>query len=303
MKKICRNCFNYVDKNEEICPICNKPTNGKPLKEKKEKVERLTKKKKDVAIEGVEVVDTNSMQASESTNITDNSLESESIKKEKKVDTRPKWIPKHKRANYAEEKERLKGTHVRVKGKHIDVSTISVLQGKVGDNKYKPKTAGGEIDYRQEKLQWWEIYKFADRWLVRRAINKHVKKASYERPKRVSYWLLLVLSIFTGFVGGHSFYARNYKRGIVSASLFGLSMSMVVLMEYFPWFSNFQYSLCALPGLICIMMWIWDIMLILIKKYRFRISKLNFIYSLDVETRSRIHNKYINVPNWYEYKG
>ena len=296
MKKICRNCFNYVDKSDDLCPICHKPTNGKSPREKKEKADKQIKEQKVGKTDKLEMVEVEpSLRGEELVGATQD--------KKKKVDVRPKWIPKHKRANYKEEKERLKGTHARVKGRHIDVSTISVLQGKVGNNKYKPKTSGAEIDYRQEKLKWWEIYKFADRWLVRRAINKHVKKASYERPKHISYWGLLLLSIFTGFVGGHSFYARNYKRGIVSASLFGLSITMVILMEYFPWFLNFQYSLCALPGLICIMMWVWDIMLILVRRYRFKISKLNFIYSLDVETRSRIHNKYIDVPNWYEYKG
>ena len=119
----------------------------------------------------------------------------------------------------------------------------------------------------------------------------------------MSYWGLLLLSIFTGFVGGHNFYARNRRRGIVALSLFSFSLSMVALMDVFPFLLNFQYSLCALPGLICVMMWVWDILLVLFRKYKFRESKLNFIYSLDVETRARLHNKYIEVPNWYEYKG
>ena len=289
VKKICRNCFNFVDRDLSECPYCHKPVNGKPKKEKEEvsKVKARTKE------ETLAIAKT----------VAEASGEAEPKQKTAYFD-RPKWIKKKDRVGDDAEVERKKGTHVRVKGVHIDVSSISFLQGKIGTaNKYKPKTAGEEIDYRQEKLKWWEIYRYADRWLVRRAINKHVKRASVVRPERVSYWWLLFLSIFTGFVGGHSFYARNYRRGIVSLSLFSFSLTMVALMEVIPFLRNFQYSLCALPGLICVMMWAWDIVLVLIKKYKFRESKLNYIYSLDVETRARLHNKYIDVPNWYEYKG
>ncbi len=293
MKRICRNCFNSVDRTLSICPYCNKPVSGKPAKVKPDEVNKV----KTRTAEDIENIKQKTAQAQVD-------AVDENIKEESSYFQRPKWVPKKKRENFEEEQKQKNGTHIRVKGRHIDVSKSSFLQGKVGNrNNYKPKTAGEEIDYRQGKLEWWEIYRFADRWLVRRAINKHVKKASVVRPEKVSYWGLLLLSIFTGFVGGHNFYAKNYRRGIVSLSLFSFSLSMVALMDVFPFLLNFQYSLCALPGLVCLMMWVWDILLVLFRKYKFRESKLNFIYSLDVETRARLHNKYIEVPNWFEYKG
>ncbi len=302
MKRLCRNCFNFVDKNLSTCPYCHKPVLGK----KKAKQQEEENKVKTRTVEDVEAIKQKQLERADDVC----SCESQDCHecghhhKQGSYFDRPKWISKKKRKGYAESIEHKKGTHVRVKGVHIDVSSISFLQGKVGlQNKYKPKQAGEEIDYRQEKLKWWEIYRFADRWLVRRAINKHVRKASVVRPEKTSFWTLLLLAIFTGFLGGHSFYAKNYKRGIVSLSCFSLSIVMVVLMDYIPFMQNFQYSLCALPGLISLMMWAWDILLIIIKKYKFRVSKLDYIYSLDVETRARLNNKYIDIPNWYEYKG
>ena len=290
VKRICRNCFNSVDRNLSICPYCKKPVSGKPPKVKPDEVNKV----KTRSAEDIELIKQKSAPN-----------EQTSVEKSKLAYfQKPKWVPKKKRVGYEADKDKKKGTHIRVKGKHIDVSSVSFLQSKVGNkNNYKPKTAGEEIDYKQEKLEWWEIYRFADRWLVRRAINKHVKKASVVRPERVSYWGLLLLTLFTGFVGGHSFYARNYRRGIVALSLFSFSMTMVALMDVIPFLLNFQYSLCAFPGFICLMMWVWDMLLVLVKKYKFRESKLNYIYSLDVETRARLHNKYIEIPNWYEYKG
>lgn len=302
MKRICRNCFNFVDKNVSTCPYCHKPVSGK----KKSKETGEVNKVKTRTTEDIQAIKERQLESIDemcSCNGEDCHCGHHHHKPISYFD-RPKWIPKKKRKGYSETLEKEKGTHVRVKGVHIDVSSVSFLQGKIGmQNKYKPKQAGEEIDYRQEKLKWWEIYRFADRWLVRRAINRHVKKAAVVRPEKTSFWTLLLLSIFTGFVGGHSFYAKNFKRGIVSLSCFSLSMIMVILMDYIPFLLNFQYSLCALPGLICIMMWAWDILLIIIKKYKFRVSKLDYIYSLDVETRARLNNKYIDVPNWYEYKG
>lgn len=289
MKKICRNCFNFVEKTATVCPYCHKPVSGKP-------------KKENIAVNKVKTRTAEDIEEIKQKTAT----EVKPIDEPQKISyfKRPKWVPKKKRVGFEENEKEKQGTHVRVKGVHIDVKSISFLQGRIGNkNKYTPKTAGEEIDYTQEKLEWWEIYKFADRWLVRRAINKHVKRASVVIPERVSYWIMVLLSLFTGFVGGHSFYARNFRRGIVSLSLFSLSLTMVILMDMFPFFVNFQYSLCALPGLICLMMWLWDVLAVLFKKYKYRESKLNYIYGLDVETRARLHNKYINVPNWYEYKG
>ncbi len=269
MKRICKNCFNFIDRSYDICPVCHKPV----------------KSSKNKKVQKTQVVNVND-------------VENVSVEEWK----RSVWIPKRKRAGYKQEQERLKGEQVRVQGRHIDVSSIALFENK-NANKYTAKRSGNYNDYKQEKLQWWEIYKKADRWLVKRKLNKIVKQQGRVKPEKTSYWMMLFLTICTGFLGLHNFYAKNYKRAITSLSLFAWSITLVALLDVWPWLINVQYSLIAFPALICFLMWISDAIAVLFKRYVYRESKLNFIYSLDAETRARLGNKYIMVPNWYVYEG
>ena len=277
MKRICKYCFNFVDRSYKICPICHRNVNGKSS----ERVDDLNNNdtKKVVLTEPAE----------------DKNID---INAKHKI----KWIPPKKRDGYLDQKEKKNGKNIRVQGRHIDVSEISMFEGKYKNN-YQPKQAGTENDYKLEKLQWWEIYRKADRWLIRRKLNKVVKKQACVKPARVSQMLMVILSLFTGFLGLHDFYAKNFKRGAITLGCFAWSMTLVALMDVWPWLINVQYSLIALPGLVCIMMWMWDFFEVITKRYPYQESRLDFIYSLDVETRARLGNKYIYVPNWYEYKG
>lgn len=279
MKKICKYCFNFVDRSYKICPICHRRVDGKS----DEKVNNLSNSEQKVVLKEI-----------------DNTLPSDVVERHK-----IKWVPKKKRKGYLEEQEEKKLKSIRIEGTHLDVSNISIFDKDNKKSKYTPKSAGSgltEDDYKLEKLQWWEIYKKADRWLVKRKLNKIVKKQSCVKPARVSQILMIVLSLFAGYLGLHDFYAKNYKRGAITLGLFAWSITLVALMDVWPWLINVQYSLIAFPGLICVMMWIWDFIAIILKRYVYNESKLNYIYSLDVETRAWIGNKYISVPNWYEYK-
>ena len=67
----------------------------------------------------------------------------------------------------------------------------------------------------QEKLEWWEIYKWADRMLARRKINKEVKKAATKTPARIKRGGMITLCLFFGWLGIHNFYGGNtaYVKG------------------------------------------------------------------------------------------
>ena len=54
----------------------------------------------------------------------------------------------------------------------IDTTDVTYFEG--AKQPYGAKSARGERD--DEKIQWWEIYKWADLYLARRKINKEVKK-------------------------------------------------------------------------------------------------------------------------------
>ena len=279
LKKICRYCFNFVDKSCKICPICHRRVDGKS----DARVSDFGNTKQKVELKEID----NTPQIDES-----------QIHK-------IKWIPKKKREGYQKEKEDKKSKSIRLEGVHLDVLSQSIFGADNKKNKYTPKPSSGilsEDDYKLEKLKWWEIYKRADRWLVRRKLNRTIKKQSCVKPARISQTLMVVLSLLTGYLGLHDFYAKNYKRGAITLGLFAWSITLVALMDIWPWLINVQYSLIAFPGLVCVMLWLWDFVAIIFKRYVYNESKLNFIYSLDVETRAWVGNKYISVPNWYEYK-
>lgn len=278
MKRICKYCFNFVDRSYKICPICHRRVDGKDAK--RVNVNGETSKKVKLVNEVPEIPP----------------IENEELHK-------IHWVPKKNREGFEGDKKKQKS--IRVEGRHIDVSRIAIYNEEEEGSKYKakkPRTEAVEDDYKLRKLEWWEIYRRADRWLVRRKLNKVVKKQACVKPARVNQFVMIILSLLGGFLGLHDFYAKNYKRGTVTLALFTWAITLVALMDVFPWLSYVQYSLIALPGLICIMRWIWDFLGIITKRYVYRESKLNFIYSLDVQTRARLGNKYIAVPNWYEYK-
>lgn len=278
--KVCQNCLNETSDDEEFCPCCGVKLDNAKKKGKCEKGQNVIQS----ASNKVVLIDEDTGKKP----------------KQKEHISRVKWIPKKQRVGYAEMVERQKGYSVRLTGKHIDVSRYEIFPS--NKNVYNAKRSGSidAKDYEAEKLKWWEIYKWADRWLVKRKVGKVVSKQARVRPSGKSYWLLLLLSGLFGFVGLHNFYAGNTKRGIVSLSLFSWSILFVALIGRWAWLENFQYSLCAVPGFVCVMMWIWDFVAILFKRFEFKKSRLMFIYSLDVETRAKLGNKYIKVPNWYE---
>lgn len=278
MKRICKYCFNFVDRSYKICPICHRRVDGKSP-------ERVN----------------SSNNAFKSTKLVDEKPEIPEIQSDELHKIH--WVPKKEREGYTKDKSKQK--NVRIEGRHIDVSRIAIFNEEQEASKYTPKKLHTEVtedDYKLRKLEWWEIYRRADRMLVRRKLNKVVKKQACVKPKKISQLGMFILCLIGGFIGLHDFYAKNIKRGTVTLGLFTWAISLVALMDVFPWISYVQYSLIALPGLVCLMRWVWDLLAIITKRYVYKESKLNFIYSLDVQTRARLGNKYIAVPNWYEYK-
>lgn len=162
---------------------------------------------------------------------------------------------------------------------------------------YSAKKARG--DYEPEKIKWWEIYKWADLVLTRRNINKVVNKNSKTPPENLSYISMIILTILIGFTGLHNFYSKNYRRGAWMLSLFSLSFFVVGMTEMVPAFANLkiEYSLGALPGLIVILMWFFDIIRVVFKKYIYQKTRIEYIKRLDIETRAKLGKKYIDLEN------
>jgi len=92
-------------------------------------------------------------------------------------------------------------------------------------------------------------------------------------PSDVKYWKLLLLVIFTGLMGGHNYYVGRYLRGSIFSILFVITILCCVLnswiMAYYPQWMELIGALVIGPfGLV----WLYDVTLVIIKKFRVPIA-------------------------------
>ena len=91
-------------------------------------------------------------------------------------------------------------------------------------------------------------------------------------------------------MGAHNFYAGNYKRGwtvLAFDVVVAVVLNVPVLYEIMGVFVGGGL------GFVILCMWLKDIFNIVIDKYRYRISKEEFISNLNIETRAKLGKKYI----------
>lgn len=298
MKKPCPKCFNFISSRASECPICH--TEIKKQTSKKTSVKDILKDDLDKspispnlealakeAEEQEKILD----KVEGISNLEKNNKSSKDIYHQK--NGRIKWVPKYKREGWVNKTQKV--STPRITGVHIDISDVSYFERT--KNKYTPSNKlvtdiGGK--YEMEKLKWWEIYKWADRQLAKRKINKFVKKEAVKRPVGVSFWVLFFLSLFTGYLGLHNFYAGNNRKGIVSVVSFTLAFGFVIFLDKIEFFHTYmQGLLCAVPGLIALFIWVSDFLSICLKRFKFKKSKIAYIKTLDIETRARLGKKYI----------
>ena len=163
---------------------------------------------------------------------------------------------------------------------------------------YSARKARGE--YSPEKLKWWEIYKWADQTMTRRKINKIVNRNSNMPPNNLSIVNMILLTLLIGYTGLNHIYSKNYRRGIVMISLLTVSLTVIGLSDSVQVLKSVIYSLGAFPGLIVLIMWIYDIFRVIFKKYVYKRSRLEYIKKLDIETRAKISKKYIDMSKFEE---
>lgn len=189
-----------------------------------------------------------------------------------------------------------------------DVEIIGEEAAKIYEEKrqqtYSVKKARG--DYRQPKIKWWEIYKLADRSFARKKIKKEVHKAARVKPDFISKTKLLLFAIFFGWFGLHNFYAKNKKKGFVSLTFLALSIVGMALNEV-PFFKAIELWIIGFTGFVVLVIWISDIVNIVFNKFEYRIQKDKFIAGMNIETRAKLGEKYIDLellhkPWWVRFK-
>lgn len=190
-----------------------------------------------------------------------------------------------------------------------DVEIVGEETGKLIEEShaksYSIKKARG--DYREPKIKWWEIYKLADRAFARRKIKKEVNKAAKIKPDFINKSKLLMLSLFLGWSGAQNFYAKNKKKGRVSVISLILWLGITFLASRISFFSKIQVSVGGCAGFICIFIWFSDIFSIAFNSFKYRLQKEKFIFSLNIETRAKLGEKYIDYelykkPWWVRFK-
>lgn len=174
----------------------------------------------------------------------------------------------------------------------IDTTDVTYFEG--AKQPYGAKSARGERD--DEKIQWWEIYKWADLYLARRKINKEVNKAARIEPTYIKHGVLLCLAILFGWMGAHNFYAKNRGKGWFVLS----SLIIALIVVSVPAFKGvIDVSIGGGLGFVILIMWLSDVISIVMRRYKFRESKLKFIAKLNLETRKKLGKKYININEWF----
>ena len=195
---------------------------------------------------------------------------------------------------------------------HIDTKSVELVGEKTGklleeryEQSYSIKKSRG--DYVPPKIKWWEIYKLADRHFARGKIKKEVNKAAKIKPSFVKKSKLILLSFFLGWCGAHNFYAKNKKKGWVSVFCLLISITVVSLSTKVTFFNRIVTSVGGGCGFVFSFIWISDFINIITNQFKYRVQIDKFISSMNVETRAKLGEKYIDLdlyhkPWWVRFK-
>lgn len=321
-KRVCPMCAEIIDKKLTKCPICGHDFAAEKEDELTALANSLDEKgeqKSNIAPSAGGVTQENLSKNGDRDNFgasSDGAVTNLSADKNDAETTLTEDAEKTSAAGGAEEGDATSGdkasqTTVRKRRKHkrkqqevpdvkkdengeLEIDTTDVTYFEGAKQPYGAKSARGERD--DEKIQWWEIYKWADLYLARRKINKEVNKAARIEPTYIKHGVLLCLAILFGWMGAHNFYAKNRGKGWFVLS----SLIIALIVVSVPAFKGvIDVSIGGGLGFVILIMWLSDVISIIMRRYKFRESKLKFIAKLNLETRKKLGKKYININEWF----
>lgn len=200
--------------------------------------------------------------------------------------TKPK---RHKHKSKARKEDKPKYTIDEDGNFNIDTSDVTYLEG-VEKPTSSIKQARGELN--KEKTEWWDIYKWADRMLAKRKIMKEVNKASRKTPEGINQMKAIAWCVFFGWLGAHNFYAKNNKKGW---TVVALDVIMLLVFTIPGAVDVVGVSIGGGCGFVMFAMWLLDLFGLCTKRFKYRISKEEFISNLNVNTRAKLGKKYIDL--------
>ncbi len=284
--KFCPKCMNIIRKNDEKCSSCGLLVSEmqKAEEERQEKEEKYFEQAKEeynkaAAEEQIESVAEDSAEDTS----TENQENVQNVEAQQQAKRH-----KHKKKKQPKVEDVPQYTVDEDGNFDIDTKDVTFLEG-VEAPTYSVKKARGDAPVI-EKLKWWEIYKWADRLLAKRKIMKEVNKASRTIPYGINKANMIILCVLFGWMGAHNFYGKNNKKGwtvLAFDVVIGIVLAVPVLYKIMGIFVGGGLTF------IVMMMWLIDLIDILLNRYKYRISKEEFISNLNVKTRAKLGKKYI----------
>ena len=299
----CPRCASEITQNDKVCPRCGLPVSKMGF-EKEELADELEKQAESKRLNRAQKLEKKRLAK----------LAKKEAKKQKKLAREESTTDFSKYANNydgadkkymaGKKKRRRRGEETQFdideNGElNIDTADVEIIGEETAkkleehrQQTYSVKKARG--DYREPKVKWWEIYKIADRAFARRKIKKEISKAAKVKPDFVSKTRLLVYAILFGWFGLHNFYAKNKRKGWLSVICLFISVLSLSLREL-PWVRAVETWLIGFNGFVVLFIWITDIVNIMFNSFKYRIQIDKFIASLNVETRAKLGEKYIDL--------
>ena len=291
--------FAFTDENVNTPSEENKPLSKKEIK-KREKEERKAKKKAEKEAKKNYVNDTDFAQYATNSGVEDPDviLETDTYSERKKKKKKQQAKPVFEIDENGEFNIETKSVEI------VGEETGKILEERY-EQSYSVKKSRG--DYIPPKIKWWEIYKLADRHFAKSKIKKEVNKAAKIKPSFIKKSKLLLLSIFLGWTGAHNFYAKNKRKGWVSVVTLFIWIFVISLSTKVKFFESIATSVGGGAGFICVFIWISDIINVITNQFKYRVQFDKFISSMNVETRAKLGEKYIDLelyrkPWWVRFK-
>ena len=325
--KNCPRCSSEISKNDKVCPRC-----GLPVSQMEEYEKKFNLSSDESNVEEVQPVLTKQQQKEKRKEEKKQKKEEKKAQKKKALESEEidfsqfatnSGVPDPDEIlesdTYAERRKKKKKLAAKPRfiideNGEFDISTKDVevvgeetgkIIGEQFEQSYSIKKSRG--DYIPPKIKWWEIYKFTDRHFARAKIKKEVNKASKIKPSFVKKSKLLLLAIFLGWTGAHNFYAKNKRKGWVSIVSLIVWVGVTALSNHSSFFQSIAISVGGFAGFINMFIWISDIINIISNSFRYKFQRDRFIAGLNVETRAKLGEKYIDMdlyrkPWWVRFR-
>ena len=289
----CPRCASEINANDKVCPRCGMPTDRMEFAEDLE--EQAKSEKLNVA------------QKKEKRRLAKE--QRKEAKRQRKLEKQITSTDFSQFAGKAEDQKVARGKRKNDKtlrfdidenGEfNIDTSDVEIIGEetmKVLDEKreqtYSVKKARG--DYKPPRIKWWEIYKLADRSFARRKIKREISKASKVKPEKVSKLKLFMLCLFFGWFGVHNFYVGNKRKGFTSLIFMTLATLGMIFSEL-AFVQAIELWLIGFSGFVVLFIWLSDIVNIIFNQFSYKIQRDGFIAGMNVETRAKLGEKYIDL--------